>query len=171
MSKANSAGNSKSASKTASPDQAAPETAVISTKEKRRLAEKILKRMEAGDKLPPDEELVLLAWSKNTTPAMKARIDKVIEARLAAKQPEPPEKTYTETDLQPIGVKLDDVGYMLIALHEVASSHDIDGEVLEIMAIEFAKRGMRIIDACHEKLGQSKMGNFASEFEEAAEVA
>ena len=57
-----------------------------------------------------------------------------------------------------------------MALHEVASA-DFDGEwALKEMATQFAKRGIRVIDAIHLKLGQGEMENFVEEFEQTAEA-
>ena len=71
MSAANSPRNRKPASET---------KPVIALAAKRTMTAKLLRRMEAGDKLPLDEEFWLLAWSTSATPAIKARLDKVLEA-------------------------------------------------------------------------------------------
>ena len=122
-------------------------------------------RMEAGDKLPPYEELWLLAWARNAPPAMKARLDKLQKARQPAKQPEPPKKDLRRGRHQGCGPD----GRHRAYADCLARRGPDNPDALETMAIEFAKRGIRIIDGCHEKLGQSKMGNWCKEFEEAAE--
>jgi hypothetical protein len=141
---------------------------VLSLADKRALASKLIEKLEAGDEVPPDEGLWLAAWCGNATPTMQARLAKVMEVRRPAKQPEPPKKRPSEADIEAIDGKLDEIGGMLMALHEVASA-DFDGEwALKEMATQFAKRGIRVIDAIHLKLGQGEMGNFAEEFEETA---
>jgi hypothetical protein len=146
---------------------------VLSISEKRKIARKLLERREAGEVLGPEEQMVLLVFMHSAgTPSMKSRYQKFMDqavaaaealkaarqARLAAAEP--------EVDLYAVGRKLDELGYMLLALYESANTAPEGGDMLRTIAQQFAKRGVHIIDAIHGKLGQIKLGNWNNEFEE-----